>query len=122
MTSSTTRSDIELAARLRPVVVRTARRMRQEAGTDLSPSLATALATIDRHGPLSPSGLAEIERVRRPTATRMVSRLEEEGLVLRTTAPGDGRVSLVSTSPAGCTLLKKVRGRKNAYLARQLRG
>ena len=121
MTSSIVRSDIELAARLRPVLVRMARRLRQESGTDLSPSLATALATIDRRGPLTPSGLAEIERVRRPTATRMVARLEEEGLVLRTTDPGDGRVSLVSTSPAGRTLLKKVRGRKNAYLARRLR-
>ena len=119
MTSSIVRSDIELAARLRPVLVRMARRLRQESGTDLSPSLATALATIDRRGPLTPSGLAEIERVRRPTATRMVARLEEEGLVLRTTDPEDGRVSLVSTSPAGRTLLKKVRGRKNAYLARR---
>src|SRR4051795_2335086 len=121
MTSSTTRSDIELAARLRPVLVRTARRLRQESGTDLSPSLATALATIDRHGPLTPSGLAEIERVRRPTATRMVSRLEEEGLVLRTTDPADGRVSVVSVSAPGRSLLKRVRGRKNAYLARRLR-
>jgi DNA-binding MarR family transcriptional regulator len=121
MTSSIVRSDIELAARLRPVLVRMARRLRQESGTDLSPSLATALATIERRGPLTPSGLAEIERVRRPTATRMVARLEEEGLVLRTTDPHDGRVSLVSTSPAGRTLLKKVRGRKNAYLARRLR-
>src|SRR3954452_20848541 len=114
MTSSTTRSDIELAARLRPVVIRTARRMRQEAGTDLSPSLTAALATIDRHGPLSPSRLAEIERVRRPTATRMVARLEEEGLVLRSTDPADGRVSVVALSPEGRTLLKRIRGRKNA--------
>jgi DNA-binding MarR family transcriptional regulator len=121
MTSSIVRSDIELAARLRPVLVRMARRLRQESGTDLSPSLATALATIDRRGPLTPSGLAEIERVRRPTATRMVARLEAKGLVLRTTDPGDGRVSLVSTSPAGSALLKKIRGRKNAYLARRLR-
>ena len=88
---------------------------------DLSPSLAAALATIERHGPLTPSGLAEIERVRRPTATRMVARLEEEGLVQRTTDPGDGRVSLVSASPAGSALLKKIRGRKNAYLARRMR-
>src|SRR4051794_33603932 len=121
MTSPTTRSDIELAARLRPVLVRAARRMRQEAGTDLSPSLAASLATVDRHGPLTPSRLAEIERGRRPTATRMVALLEEQGLVLRATDPGDGRVSFVSTSPAGRTLPKKIRGRKDAYLARRLR-
>jgi DNA-binding MarR family transcriptional regulator len=118
-TSSPT--DIHLAARLRLAVIRTARRLRQEAGTDLSPSLTSALATIERHGPLSPSRLAEIERVRRPTATRTVARLEDEGLVLRATDPADGRVSVVSVSTAGRTLLKRVRGRKNAYLARRLR-
>ena len=110
-----------VAAHLRVVVARTARRLRQEAGTDLSPSLTAALATIERHGPLTPSRLAEIERVQRPTATRMVARLEERGLLLRTTDPGDGRVSLVSLSPEGHALLKSVRGRKNAYLARRLR-
>src|SRR3954470_13064448 len=104
-----------VAAHLRVVVARTARRLRQEAGTDLSPSLTSALATIERHGPLSPSRLAEIERVRRPTATRTVARLEDEGLVLRATDPADGRVSVVSVSTAGRALLKRVRGRKNAY-------
>ena len=119
MISSAT--EIDLPSRLRLAVTRTARRLRQEAGTDLSPSLTAALATIERHGPLSPSGLADLERVRRPTATRMVARLEEDGLVERATDPADGRVSLVSASPAGRALLKNVRGRKNAYLARRLR-
>jgi DNA-binding MarR family transcriptional regulator len=121
MATTSSAPDLALAARLRLALIRTARRLRQEAGTDLSPSLTAALATIERHGPLSPSGLAEIERVRRPTATRMVARLEEEGLVLRTTDPADGRVSVVAISAAGRTLLKKIRGRKNAYLARRLR-
>jgi len=121
MTFQTRSTDMELAARLRLAVIRTARRLRQESGTDLSPSLTAALATIERHGPLTPSGLAEIERVQRPTATRFLARLEEEGLVLRTTDPADGRVSLVNISAAGRTLLKKLRGRKNAYLARRLR-
>ena len=55
--------DLELAARLRLVVARTARRLRQEAGTDLGPAQTSALATIERHGPLAPSELAERERV-----------------------------------------------------------
>src|SRR3954454_20422623 len=121
MATISSRPEIDLASRLRLAVIRTARRLRQEAGTDLSPSLTSALATIERHGPLSPSRLAEIERVRRPTATRTVARLEDEGLVLRATHPADGRVSVVSVSTAGRALLKRVRGRKNAYLARRLR-
>ena len=121
MATITSASDVDLAGRLRLAVIRTARRLRQEAGTDLGPSLTAALGTIERHGPLTPSGLAEIERVRRPTATRWVTRLEEEGFVLRSTDPADGRVSVVTASAAGRTLLKRIRGRKNAYLARRLR-
>jgi DNA-binding MarR family transcriptional regulator len=111
----------ELASRLRLTITRTARRLRQEAGVDLSAALAAALATIERHGPLTPSELAELERVKRPTATRIVARLEEEGLVERTRDPQDGRSFLVSASRPGRELLRRLRGRKNAYLARRLR-
>jgi len=110
----------ELAARLRLVITRTARRLRQEAGTELSPSQTAALATIERHGPLTPSVLAELERVQRPTATRIVARLTEEELVERTTDPADGRSFTVAATPKGHALLGKLRTRKNAYLARRL--
>jgi DNA-binding MarR family transcriptional regulator len=112
---------VEVAARLRLAIARTARRLRQEAGVELSPSLAAALATVERHGPLTPSELAERERVQRPTATRIVGRLADAGLVERTADPADGRVSLVSATPKGSALLRRLRGRKNAYLARRLR-
>ena len=62
----------ELAPRLRWAITRMARRLRQEAGTDLGPSQVAALATIERHGPLSPSELADRERIKRPTATRIL--------------------------------------------------
>ena len=119
--SSTTSSHVDLAARLRLAVTRTARRLRQEAGSDLSPSLAAALATVERHGPLTPSELAGVERVQRPTATRIAGRLEAEGLIERTGDPDDGRVTRLSATPAGQALLHKLRTRKNAYLARRLR-
>jgi DNA-binding MarR family transcriptional regulator len=111
----------EAAARLRLAITRTARRLRQEAGGDLSPSQAAALATIDRHGPLTPSEVAAHERIQRPTATRIVARLEQDGLIERTADPADRRSSLVSASPAGHDLLRRLRGRKTAYLARRLR-
>src|SRR5688572_21163982 len=110
----------ELAARLRPVVTRTARRLRQEAG-GLTPTLGAALATIERHGPLTPSELADRERVKRPTATKLVGRLESEGLVTRTPDPQDGRSSLIAITAAGGALLREVRQRKDAYLQRRLR-
>ena len=111
----------ELAARLRLSVTRTARRLRQEAGTDLSPSMQSALATIERRGPLTPSELADAERIQRPTATRVVARLEAEGLVERTGDPADRRVALLSITRPGADLLRRLRKRKNVYLARRLR-
>jgi len=112
----------ELAARLRLAITRTARRLRQEASVDLSPSQTAALATIERHGPLTPSELALAERVQRPTMTRIVARLEEADLVERTADPVDGRSFVVSATPEGKRLMTKLRSRKNAFLARRLRG
>jgi DNA-binding MarR family transcriptional regulator len=120
MMSRTVARPVDTAARLRLVIVRTARRLRQEAGGDLSPSSAAALATIERRGPLAPSELAELERVKRPTITRVLARLEEAGLVERTGNPADGRAFLVSITREGSELLRRIRTRKNAYLARRL--
>jgi DNA-binding MarR family transcriptional regulator len=119
-TTSPTDSKEELAPRLRWAITRTARRLRQEAGTDLGPSQVAALATIERHGPLSPSELADLERIRRPTATRILRHLEEAGLVERIKDPDDGRGSILSVTTAGRTHLRRLRARKTAYLARRL--
>ena len=116
----------EIAARLRLAVVRTARRLRQDAAAAegsgaLSPTLTAALATVENHGPLTPSELAERERIRRPTATRIITSLVELGLVSRTPDPTDGRGFLVAATAEGSALLKRLRGRKNAYLAKRMR-
>jgi DNA-binding MarR family transcriptional regulator len=112
----------DLAHRLRPVIARLGRRMRQEAGGELSLSQGAALTTIACHGPLTPSELATRERIQRPTATRVLARLEEAGLLQRAADPADGRSSLISATPAGHALLAAQRERKDAYLARQLDG
>jgi DNA-binding MarR family transcriptional regulator len=110
----------QLAPRLRWVITRMARRLRQEAGTDLGPSQVAALATIERHGPLSPSELADRERIKRPTATRIVRHLEVPGLVERIRDPEDGRASILTITSEGRAHLRRVRERKTAYLARRL--
>ncbi|MDX6625682.1 MAG: hypothetical protein QOE56_671 [Solirubrobacterales bacterium] len=115
---------IDAAAKLRMAIVRTARRLRQEAAGEtngLTPTSTAALATIERHGPLTPSELAGIERVKRPTVTRTLGCLEREGLVDRTPDPADGRSSLVAINADGRERLRRLRGRKNAYLARRMR-
>jgi DNA-binding MarR family transcriptional regulator len=110
----------DLASRLRLDISRLARRLRQEAGAELSPSQTAALATIECHGPLTPSEVAARERVQRPTVTRVLARLEEAGLVERAADPADRRSSLVSISGAGRELLAAARTRKTAYLAERL--
>ncbi len=114
-------SDLDLAARLRLSVTRLARRLRQQSGEGLSPSQNSALASIERHSALTPSELATIERIQRPTATRILGALSEAGLVAREADPVDRRVSRVRITPAGAALLKRGRSRKNAYLVRRLR-
>src|SRR5258705_4262910 len=112
----------ELAPRLRWAITRMARRLRQESGTDLGPSQVAALATIERHGPLSPSELAERERIKRPTVTRIVGHLEDAGLIERIKDPEDGRGSILSATPEARAILRRLRARKTAYLAKRLDG
>ena len=113
-------STTDLAHRLRPVITRLSRGMRQGAGGELSPTQSAALHTIDCHGPLTPSELATRERIQRPTATRVLARLEEAGLITRTADPSDRRSTLISTSAAGHELILTLRDRKDAYLATRL--
>lgn len=113
-------ADELLADRLRLAVTRLSRRLRQQAGSALSPSQAAALATIARLGPITPSELAEAERIQRPTATRLAGILETAGLIGRTRDDTDRRVVRLETTADGRRALRRLRGRKTAYLARRL--
>jgi DNA-binding MarR family transcriptional regulator len=110
----------EIAARLRLSATRLARRLRQESGAGLSPSQQSALAVISNHGPLTLGALAEHERVAPPSITKVVSKLECDGLVIRTPDPHDRRVCRVETSPEGAALLEEVRRRKTAWLTARI--
>ncbi len=109
-----------LAADLRLVVTRMARRLRQHAGGGRSPSQLAMLATIERRGPMTLGELAAAEQVQPPTVTSVVARLEEGGLVVRTTHERDRRVSVVAVTPAGVGYLRESRRAKEAFLARKL--
>ena len=109
-----------MADRLRLSATRLARRLRQESGTDLTPSQLSALAAIDRHGPLTLGALAEVERVAPPSVTKAVTKLEAEGLVARRTDGADRRVAWVSVTATGATRLAKIRKRRSVWLATRL--
>jgi DNA-binding MarR family transcriptional regulator len=110
----------ELAARLRLIVVRLSRQLRRHDPSGLSPALVSALGVVGRRGPLTPSELAEVEDVKRPTATRFIAILEDHGLVDRERDPCDGRSYRVAATARGRALLAASRTARNAYLARGL--
>lgn len=115
-------ADTALASELRMSVMRLARRLRAErVDTSVSITQLAALATLDRHGPLTPGELATHERVQPPSMTRIVAALEVAGLVTRTDHPTDGRQVLLAPSVHGKSLLRAERRRRDAWLARRLR-
>jgi DNA-binding MarR family transcriptional regulator len=122
-TSPAPRADVaapDIAARLRLSATRLARRLRQESGAGLSPSQQSALAVIANHGPLTLGALAEHERVAPPSITKVVSKLESDGLVTRAPDPTDRRVCRVAISPTGEALLEESRRRKTAWLTARI--
>lgn len=111
----------QLASRLRLGVTRLARRLRREAEAGITPTLLSALSTVEREGPMTIGDLGAAEHVQPPTMTRIVAALVGAGLLERWTDPADRRVSWVRATPSGARLIARSRSRKDAYLARRLR-
>jgi DNA-binding MarR family transcriptional regulator len=112
-----------MASALRLSVMRLARRMRaQRADTMLTLSQLAALATLDRHGPLSPGELAAHEKISPPSMTRLLAALEGAGLVVRTAHATDRRQVQLAVSAEGVALLKEDRRRRDVWLAQRLEG
>jgi len=111
----------DLAGQLRLSVVRLNRRLRSQR-TDETVSLTqiSAMATLNRCGPMTPSELASSERVRPPSMTRVIAALEEEGMVSRRDHPTDGRQSIIELSPAGAELLAAEASAKERWLDKRL--
>ena len=114
-------SGIELAVRLKMATARLARLLRQQSQTDLTLSQQAILATINDHGPMTPSELAAREQVAAPTITRAVARLEQAGLVTRLRDDSDRRFVNLSITAEGNARLTSARTRRNAWLALRLR-
>jgi DNA-binding MarR family transcriptional regulator len=111
----------ELASTLRVSVMRLARRLRYERADHLlTLTQVAALATLDRHGPLTPRDLAGHEKVRPPSMTRTIAALEELGLVTRTPHATDGRQHLVALTADARSLIREDRRRREAWLSRRL--
>ncbi len=113
--------DPELASALRISVMRLARRMRaHRLDSGLTLTQLAALATLERHGAMTPGELAEHEKVQPPSVTRVIATLEGRGLASRTPHPTDGRQQIVTATSAGKKLLRDDRKRREAWLDQRL--
>jgi DNA-binding MarR family transcriptional regulator len=110
----------EIAGRLRLSATRLARKLRQEAQTGLTPSQLSALAAVERYGPLTLGTLADHEQVAPPSVTRVVAKLETDGLLTRQPDPADRRVTKVVVTQKGRNLLGTSRRRKTEWLTTRL--
>ena len=117
--SAATRTAID-AGRLRLALVRLSRRLRQLADAGITPSQLSALATLDRLGPMPLRDLAASERVGSSTRTKIVAALEEQGLIERVTDPSDRRCTLANVTPAGAALINEARDRGTQLLAERI--
>ena len=127
MTQSEHRSDPGLATALRISVSRLARRLRVERAAaglgepDLSETQLAALATLERHGAMTPGELAEHEKVQPPSMTRVISALVDSQLVRREPHVSDRRQVVLTATGAGRDLVIRARRRREEWLARRLK-
>jgi DNA-binding MarR family transcriptional regulator len=112
-----------IADRLHSAAIHLLRRLRREdATTGLSAPRLSALSVVVFGGPLTLGELANAEQVRPPTMTRLVSALEDEGLVAREADPDDKRLTRIRATQKGRTLLSRGRARRVAALTAEVRG
>jgi DNA-binding MarR family transcriptional regulator len=110
-----------VAARLRIAVARLSRRLRP---TDAAGSLTTTeidvLVAAQRRGPIRMSDLAEFTGLNPTMLSRLIPKLEEAGLILRSAGEADRRVCRVDTTAKGDGLLERVRSERNDALSKRL--
>jgi DNA-binding MarR family transcriptional regulator len=120
MTPSKKDDIAELAADLALVIGRLNRRM-LKGGQGLSHGMLSALSSVVKFGPLRPGDLAIRESVAAATITRIIARLEVDGLVQREVDPRDGRAFVIEATESGIDLIVRARSARADVIADLLR-
>jgi DNA-binding MarR family transcriptional regulator len=89
-------------------------------GGDLTLAQLSILVTLLDKGPIRMTDLAAHERVRTPTTTVAIRRLEKVGLVKRSRDPSDLRAVLVDITPLGRAVHGESLANRRAALAAML--
>lgn len=106
----------ELGADLLAVVARLNRLATQRTRLPLPWAQARLLSTIEDQGEARISDLAYLDHCSQPTMTTQVRRLEDAGLVSRTTDPGDARAVLIRITEQGRQTLEQARADRAAAI------
>ena len=115
--SPSTAATTDLAHDLRLALMRLARRLRQQrADHGLGMGQLSALATLERCGPMTAGALASHEQVRPPSMTKTLAALDAAGYVVRTPDPDDGRQVVVALAPSARKLLAELEPEQRAAL------
>ena len=113
----------ELAGRMRTIVGRMSRGLRQAGGqTDLSPSQAEVLGTVARRGDVRLSELALIEGINPTLLSRIIGKLETAGLLVREADPDDRRAAHVVPTARGRKRYEQIRSERTDALNEALAG
>jgi DNA-binding MarR family transcriptional regulator len=110
-----------IARELLPRTSLIARLLLRHGDSELSRAEAGVISAV-RDRPMRVTELAASQALAQPTMTQLVARLAGRGLVERTRDPQDGRVVLVSATPAGRDALDALRRDYQALLREWLAG
>ena len=119
---ATEASPVDVANRLRPVLLQLNRQLRRETReVGISGGQASLLHLIHQNPGVGVGELAQRERISAPGMVGHVDRLEAAGLVARTRSDTDRRRVGLTTTDDGGRLLKTIRRRRTAWLAERLK-
>jgi DNA-binding MarR family transcriptional regulator len=122
------RGDLDAIGRAVEMLLRlnASRRVQTEwtgaAGVAISQPGFTLLRRIQESGPLSLTELGRLTHMDAASVTRQVLQLERAGLVRRDRSESDGRVALVTVTPAGASARARVSAVLDQHLADALAG
>jgi len=106
---------VSLSNDIRLACMRISRRVRFESDRELPPHLYSVLVRLEE-APRTNSELADIERVSAPSMKRTTSALVELGYVSRADDPTDGRQVILSLTPEGQKVLRRVRRHRDEWM------
>jgi DNA-binding MarR family transcriptional regulator len=102
--------DAEDVARLRGVIFRLARQLNASStGEGLTPTQASVLGLVAFRGPLGLAELTELEGLNPTMLSRVVRKLDEDGLIHRLPDPSDLRAVRVEITPEGALVHERIR-------------